>query len=1620
MPRSSPMLAAGPDMQKTWTLPGSLPGQLSIMPVLHLRFTHDKIRPVFRAGQHSGHPIYELVNDLVKGYIDPTVNLAPLEVYYFQGAWRSLNNRRLWALKAFMGLTGNFHLMVQVVVSTCSLSTFVEKNSTRNDGLSVEITGDEAGLQESFKFDRQLCKYYSSRGYCLRGSSCPFFHSLPDEPQVVAASPKQAAKGLRKAACVQAKMLLRSMYSKLSRSFNPDTGFQSPCVSHGEELRLSRKGIHSCKDEYASPNAGYLDETSSTSTDLANNTTTAEAWNAFGDRFSNDDLTRNERAESDDASCLDDLRIAWACQQLQRATASGSSSDAGMAASSLLNQLRGRVWLTIQGTEGCDMLLLALEHTMWSDSQRILSELQGHIMCAALLPHASMVLQQLITHATSEALALVAAEINGAEARIASDTQGYQFLECFLRCCSIEAARPLCHNLALELMDGLVGPASNVHYERTLRSILHGCSIPCQRAILDKFSEMFSADSLAAYPHCWQRVSRIRESLKGSPCGREILDRLGLSFNPRHRIGPHRFIVKVLDMEEGNPSLKWLRWEDPTSANADVAKTEDQFPELGPAPLLGYARPTIQSVAKQQDSVEPAVVKAAEASQISFTPEASKSQWPSLPASQPREEKAAIQEAQPSWFWPPSSLHEKAMVCNGSNSAGASKHDAYIDINGEAEAAPTASTVADDSHADSMHMSDQQLSAPATNTITIEVHEPCQSYKAALEARKGSNAQRETLTSDAQAESQDARASRFVAPQMSPTRRGGLVASSKVAGSGDDQKARQHKGPATVANGSVDKCNGVSAGTPSNTKNAKEYRELGESKPGPKAPESSSEINVEKSIEDNVDAIVDNTNPSKDTTTVLPAPPRYMHSGAARRIKGSMLSRPGIDQSNDFSALCDASEGPEDDESEPFSPNQEAVIKVGRHSAPRDTRSQTMMAQQARKLTIKPEPECPKLQPKTKGGREKSRRAAKHKAKGGLTKCATADERELFEESIAEACSANKNGVLRAKVDLEHVPVSCCICNKPLATLKDASELGVCKQHYRRMQGEERRLADFRTSRCCTRSSNLQFHLQVYVELVTDSWLSQDLNSQAGVDKLAIFIQFLIRKGHQLDEAQRGMTAAHTILSFIQCLPCLALAVIKVLDPAGRRATLRALRSKGEALLPRWEVSKCWNSMLAGDLSDANTSRMLEELHLRDPEVMELVDKFRAEQGFQPLEPAVKNTPVKTQTAQHPQQSGQGHQCDRTTADHSAQPRCSEEFAKKPGAPASRVERCALSSQSQARQDATDLNVPCKGESKDRSSPHSATDEDARLSKDPDACMLESRLSEIGIHASVFDVSIVLHDGYLYAKQTSAHTLILKEHDRWFFGCLQHPHWGWLTVRSVLNWSAAAVGHRTAVVKVPDIMKHVNCDRECERCDDRSNKPPEKIICSGESRVAPDASSQEPGSVLSNSAPKPAALKDPILLQSAAPSLTSPEATDDEDDSEPLTTGNSTPCTIQRIFESNMPCTEAEVFEQKLMAIGVHCRPFDVEVVRDAKFQAFVYHSGGRTQVSPEHNDWFLGCVQDQDYPWSTVRDICRWAACSVSTVPRSLGVDKEQHSSSAEHLAVDTSSSSAITSQPL
>lgn len=99
-----------------------------------LRFTQNSINPAFR----DGRPIYDLLNDLNSHNIDPLRELEPLDVVWHDGFWRSLSNRRLWALKHCTMAFSDQPLFVRVRVRQPD-AEFRTKGTSTNDGVAVLI-----------------------------------------------------------------------------------------------------------------------------------------------------------------------------------------------------------------------------------------------------------------------------------------------------------------------------------------------------------------------------------------------------------------------------------------------------------------------------------------------------------------------------------------------------------------------------------------------------------------------------------------------------------------------------------------------------------------------------------------------------------------------------------------------------------------------------------------------------------------------------------------------------------------------------------------------------------------------------------------------------------------------------------------------------------------------------------------------------------------------------------------------------------------------------------------------------------------------------------------------------------------------------------------------------------------------------------------------------------------------------------------------------------------------------------------------------------------------------------------------------------------------------------------
>eukprot|EP00927_Polykrikos_kofoidii_P045707 TRINITY_DN39766_c0_g1_i1.p1 TRINITY_DN39766_c0_g1~~TRINITY_DN39766_c0_g1_i1.p1 ORF type:complete len:599 (+),score=84.74 TRINITY_DN39766_c0_g1_i1:65-1861(+) len=146
------------------------------LPVRLLHFTHDTIRPVFHAGAHRSNSLYTLINDLCKDAEGTIARLPPLEIVWHDNGWRCLSNRRLWCLKCYAGISGSTDLSAKVHILPEQPRQFFDKNTSQDDGCSVQVVGNEDALRQKFSSSSGTCRhFFSSRG-CNKGSRCSFSH----------------------------------------------------------------------------------------------------------------------------------------------------------------------------------------------------------------------------------------------------------------------------------------------------------------------------------------------------------------------------------------------------------------------------------------------------------------------------------------------------------------------------------------------------------------------------------------------------------------------------------------------------------------------------------------------------------------------------------------------------------------------------------------------------------------------------------------------------------------------------------------------------------------------------------------------------------------------------------------------------------------------------------------------------------------------------------------------------------------------------------------------------------------------------------------------------------------------------------------------------------------------------------------------------------------------------------------------------------------------------------------------------------------------------------------------------------------------------------------------------
>ncbi|CAE7636711.1 elmoC, partial [Symbiodinium pilosum] len=203
--------------------------------------------------------------------------------------------------------------------------------------------------------------------------------------------------------------------------------------------------------------------------------------------------------------------------------------------------------------------------------------------------------------------------------------------------------------------------------------------------------------------------------------------------------------------------------------------------------------------------------------------------------------------------------------------------------------------------------------------------------------------------------------------------------------------------------------------------------------------------------------------------------------------------------------------------------------------------------------------------------RRSPKRRKERAAKGMLEDCdfdqVLAEERSRW---AREACNSKGS------------PENCCLCNKPVPNLKYATELGVCKGHYRMLQAEERALASFSTSRQQSdprAPSNHLFHLSAYLDVAEESALITDLYLGGGINQLTALIRLLVLKGHSLQDRWHGLTAPFMSFVLMEYAPFLALAFADVLDAENQRPDIAALRVRAKAAMVNWSPSRRLTSL---------------------------------------------------------------------------------------------------------------------------------------------------------------------------------------------------------------------------------------------------------------------------------------------------------------------------------------------------------------------------------------------------------------------------------------------------------
>eukprot|EP00490_Sorites_sp_Unknown_P012544 CAMPEP_0114665278 /NCGR_PEP_ID=MMETSP0191-20121206/30469_1 /TAXON_ID=126664 /ORGANISM="Sorites sp." /LENGTH=410 /DNA_ID=CAMNT_0001909903 /DNA_START=84 /DNA_END=1316 /DNA_ORIENTATION=+ len=148
-----------------------------------------------------------------------------------------------------------------------------------------------------------------------------------------------------------------------------------------------------------------------------------------------------------------------------------------------LQQMRGHVWAWSRNDLGCRLVQEALE-TGSREAAELAVELEGHVLEAAMCPHANYVLQKVVSHLSPSASRFVASELRGSAVRVAKHHFACRILCRLLEFCPFSAtsilvdellvdAAELCtHNFAHHVMESILENGEDRHKKKVAEILL--------------------------------------------------------------------------------------------------------------------------------------------------------------------------------------------------------------------------------------------------------------------------------------------------------------------------------------------------------------------------------------------------------------------------------------------------------------------------------------------------------------------------------------------------------------------------------------------------------------------------------------------------------------------------------------------------------------------------------------------------------------------------------------------------------------------------------------------------------------------------------------------------------------------------------------------------------------------------------------------------------------------------------------------------------------------------------------------------------------------------------------------------------------------------------------------